>query len=493
MSRKNKSFNGNAITFTLSILLMIGGLFMLPGILFSLYYGTNDVFALLASAATTCFTGLILWLSTKNGNLKVGKREAYLIVGSSYFVMSLFGCLPYLFSESIPNFTNAYFETVSGFTTTGASVLNNIEAVPPGILFWRSMTQWMGGMGIILLTLMILPHFGIGGTELFVAEVPGPTKEKIHPRIKETAKRLWLIYLGMTLTLAGLLYLEGMSVFDAINHALTTLSTGGFSTKNTSIAAFNSPLIEYTIILFMFLAGMNFTLHYILLMKGEYKSIIKHEEWRLYTGFIVITTVLLTVSVMLIRPDKVDSIFREMLFSIVSIVTTTGYATVDYTQYIDFTTMIFFWLLFTGGMAGSTSGGIKAIRHLLMVKNGVFEIRRKLHPRAIIPVRFNGKVVPENVIYDVLAFFVIYVLIFIMGSVLLAVLDPSNLDILTAMSATATSIGNVGPGIGEVGPANNFSVIGAPGKWLLSTLMVMGRLEIFTILILFTPYFWREL
>ncbi len=371
--------------------------------------------------------------------------------------------------------------------------MNDIEAVQPGILFWRSMTQWMGGMGIILLTLMILPHFGIGGKEMFIAEVPGPTKEKIHPRIKETAKRLWLIYLGLTVIVTGLLYLEGMTFFDAINHGLTTIATGGFSTKNSSIAAFNSPLIEYTIIIFMFLAGMNFTLHYIFLTKGGYKFIVKNEEWRLYAGFIVVVTIMLTVSIMLIRPDKVDSIFREILFTVVSLVTGTGYSTVDYTQYIDFATMIFFWMLFTGGMAGSTSGGIKVIRHLIMVKNGVFEIRRKLHPRAIIPVRVNGKVVPENVVYDVLAFFVIYVLIFIAGSVLLAVLDPNNLDILTAMAATATAIGNVGPGIGEVGPASNFLSIGVPGRWLLSVLMVMGRLEIFTILILFTPYFWREL
>ena len=248
---------------------MICGGFMLFGLPFSFYYGSNDVWALLASAGTTSFTGFILWLTTKDAkNRTVGKREAYLIVGLSYFIMGLFGALPYMLSGAIPNLTNAYFETVSGLTTTGASILNDIEGVQPGILFWRSLTQWMGGMGIILLTIAILPYFGIGGMELFVAEVPGPTKEKLHPRINETAKRLWYIYFGLTGLLTVILWVEGMSFFDAINHALATLSTGGFSTKQASVAAFDSKLIEYTLILFMFLAGMNFTLHYFALKKN---------------------------------------------------------------------------------------------------------------------------------------------------------------------------------------------------------------------------------
>ncbi len=472
---------------------MIGGGFMLLGIPFSIYYRSNDLWALLASAGTTSFSGFILWLTTKDADRKIEKREAYLVVGLSYFIMSLFGAFPYLFSGAIPNFTNAYFETVSGFTTTGASILNNIEDIQPGILLWRSLTQWMGGMGIILLTIAILPYFGIGGLELFVAEVPGPTKEKLHPRINETAKRLWFIYLALTVSLTFILTLEGMSFFDAINHALTTLSTGGYSTKQASLGHFNSPLIEYTVILFMFLAGMNFTLHYFA-AKNRFKFILKNEEFRLYSGFIIFMTFLFTIIIIINHFEPIEKTFRGVLFTIVSLVTTTGFATVDYTQWFGLTSLFFFWVLFTGGMAGSTAGGIKVIRHLILVRNGIIEFKRMLHPRAVVPVRFNGHVVAENMIYNIQAFFIIYVVIFILGSLILAAAGTvdGSMDLLTALSATATSLGNVGPGISTVGPAENFSHISAFGKWFLGFLMVIGRLEIFTIIILFTPYFWTK-
>lgn len=491
---KYKIINFKAVIFIMGILLMIGGVFMLFGLPFSLYYKSGDAMALLASSGTTAFTGLLLWISTRNEkNRKISKREAYLIVGLSYFVMSLFGALPYLFSGAIPNFTNAFFETVSGFTTTGASTLNNIEGVPQGILFWRSLTQWMGGMGIILLTIAILPYFGIGGMELFVAEVPGPTKEKLHPRINETAKRLWYIYLSLTAILAIILYLEGMSFYDAINHALTTLSTGGYSTKNTSVAAFNSPLIEYTIIIFMFIAGMNFTLHYFAI-KLKFRDIINNDEFRLYGSFVIFFAILITALITLNLFEPIEATFRGVLFTIVSLVTTTGFATVDYTQWFGLSSLFFFWLLFTGGMAGSTSGGIKVIRHLVLVKNGFIELRRMLHPRAIVPLRFNGHVVSESMVYHIQAFFIIYVLLFIFGSLILAAAGThdGSMDLLTALSATATCLGNVGPGIGTVGPTDNFHHISAFGKWFLSLLMVIGRLEIFTIIIIFTPYFWKK-
>ena len=487
-----KIINFKAIAFILGILLIIGGASMLVGVPFSIYHKSGDLFALLASAALTSFTGVIIYIVTKDSNRTIGKREAYLIVGLSYIVMSLFGSLPYLLSDSIPNFTNAFFEAVSGFTTTGASILDDIEAVPYGILTWRSMTQWMGGMGIILLTIAILPYFGIGGIELFVAEVPGPTQDKLHPRINETARRLWFIYVALTAILVGLLYIEGMSFFDAFNHALTTLSTGGFSTRQASIRHFESPLIQYTIILFMFLAGVNFTLHYFAI-KGRFKDIFRNEEFKLYSLFILLMTLMITISIVVNIFTPLEETFRGVLFSVVSIVTTTGYTTTDYTDWLHFTTLIFFFLLFSGGSAGSTAGGIKAVRHLMMVKNGIMEFKRMLHPRAIVPVRYNGKVVKESLIYNILAFFVIYMIIFLISSFLMAALGTyGSMDLLTAMSSVATSLGNVGPGIGDIGPANNFNQFSIFGKWYLGFLMVVGRLELFTILIIFTPYFWTK-
>ena len=487
-----KIINFKAIAFIMGILLMIGGVFMLVGVPFSLYYKSGDLFALLASAAFTSFVGGLLYIATKDSERTIGKREAYLIVGLSYFVMSLFGSLPYLFSHSIPNFTNAYFETISGFTTTGATILNDIESVPYGVLTWRSMTQWMGGMGIILLTIAILPYFGIGGMELFVAEVPGPTKDKLHPRINETAKRLWYIYVALTLILTVLLYIEGMSVFDAFNHALTTASTGGFSTKQDSIGHWDSPIIQYTIILFMFLGGVNFTLHYFAI-KGRFKNIIQNEEFKLYGLFVLLLSVMITITIVINIFEPAEETFRGVLFTVVSIVTTTGYTTVDYTLWLDFATLIFFFLAFSGGSAGSTSGGIKAVRHLMMVKNGIMEFKRMLHPRAIVPVRYNGKVVPENQIYNILAFFVIYMVVFLVSSFFMAALgSTSGMDMITAMSSVASSLGNVGPGIGEISPAYTFDHISIFGKWYLGILMVIGRLELFTILIIFTPYFWTR-
>ncbi len=488
-----KILNFKPVIFILGILLMIGGSFMLIGLPFAIYFKSTDIFPILASSALTIFTGALLSSTTSKNRGHIGKREAYLIVASSYFVMSLFGCLPYIFSGAIPNFTNAFFEAISGFTTTGASVLNDIESVPKGILVWRSMTQWMGGMGIILLTIAILPYFGIGGMELFVAEVPGPTKEKLHPRINETAKRLWWIYLFLTGILVVILFVEGMSFYDAFNHSLTTLSTGGFSTKNTSVAAFNSPLIEYTLIIFMFLAGVNFTLHYFA-FTGKFNDIFKNEEFQLYFGFTFVMTFAITMTIIFNKWEPLEETFRGVGFSVVSLVTTTGFATVDYTKWMPFATIVFFWMLFAGGMAGSTSGGIKMVRHLMMLKNGFFEFKRMLHPRAIVPVRYNGHVVNEQMIYNILAFFVIYVVIFIGSTVVIAAAGSTEgtMDMMTALSATATSLGNVGPGVGAVGPTDNFFHISYFGKWFLGFLMVMGRLELFTILILFTPYFWMK-
>lgn len=483
-------FNVPAIVSLYGVLLMLCGGLMAFSLPFSIIHGGEDLLALSLSIAIIIGTGFSFrFITRKNQNRAIKKRDAYLVVGTSYFVISLFGSLPYLISGAIPNLTDAFFEAASGFTTTGATTLNNIEIVPEGILFWRSLTQWIGGMGIILLTVAILPYFGIGGMELFIAEVPGPTKEKLHPRIKETAKRLWLIYFGLTIILTGLLYWGGMTFFDAINHSLATLSTGGFSTKNASAGYWNdNPFIQYTITLFMFLAGINFSLHYFAL-KRRFKDVFKNEEFRLYVLLILVFTVILTTVIVLNLAQPVEQTFRHILFSVVSLMTTTGFTTVDYTIWMPFVTFVFFLLLFSGGSAGSTSGGIKIVRWLMLIKNSRLEFKRILHPRAMIPVRYNGHVLDQQLIYNILAFFVIYIVIFAGGSFFLAWFD---MDLLTSMSAVATSLGNAGPGIGSISPAYNFNIIPPAGKWLLSALMIIGRLEIFTVIIIISPFFWKR-
>jgi trk system potassium uptake protein TrkH len=472
----------------IAFLLILEGLFMLLGISFSLYYGDDDVYVLLFTGLGTSLFGLLLWFLTNEHEKELRKREGYVVVSIGWVVMSLFGALPFVIHGSIPNFSNAFFETISGFTTTGASILNDIEAMPHGLLFWRSITQWLGGMGIIVLSLAIMPILGIGGMQLFVAEVPGPTKDKIHPRIKETAKRLWGIYLMLTVTEIILLYFGGMNLFDAINHGFTTMATGGFSTKQASIAAYDSPFIHYVIIVFMFLAGTNFTIHYHLL-HGRFKVLKDNDEFKFYLRLTLSVALIVTAALLVNNFTNPELSFRDSLFQTVSIITTTGYVTADYEAWGSFFQIFFFIMLFTGGCAGSTGGGVKIVRHVLLIKNSFLELRRLIHPRAIIPVRFNGNTVPNEIISNVLAFFLFYIAIFVFGTIVMAVM---GLDFLSAMGAVATSLGNVGPAIGSVGPSYNFAHIPELGKWFLSLLMLLGRLELFTVLIIFSPYFWKS-
>ncbi|MEN0002670.1 MAG: potassium transporter TrkG [Bacteroidota bacterium] len=468
------------------LLLLIGGL-MLTGIPFSLLYKSGDALPLLSSGLIGIVIGGALWYGVPRGK-NIKKREGYLIVGMGWLAMVSFGMLPYLLSGVIPNVTDAFFETVSGMTTTGASILNDIEAVPKGILYWRSLTQWIGGMGIIVLTVAIFPLLGIGGIELFVAEAPGPTSDKLHPRIQETAKRLWFIYVGLTAVLIVVLYLCGMSGYDAINHGLTTMATGGFSTKNASMAYFSSPLIQYVIIFFMFLAGTNYTVIYFGL-KGRFKQVWKSEEFRAYLGLVVFLSITLGLGVYTAIELPFEQAFRDSCFQIVSLITTTGFVSADYTSWSDGLTMIFFILLFLGACAGSTSGGIKLIRHLVFFKNSLLEFKRILHPRAIIPLKINGTVVRGRVITHIIIFLLLYLILFVIGVVVVSFM---GLDFATAIGAVATSLGNVGPGIGKVGPVDNFAWLSGEIKWFLSFLMLLGRLELFTILVLFSPYFWRS-
>lgn len=468
---------------------MMNGAFMLLCLPVALYFGEGDLQALLASAGITAAAGFVIWYFThRHKDRELKKRDGYLIVTLGWIFMSAFGCLPYLLSGAIPSFTDAFFETISGYSTTGASILTDIEEVHKGLLFWRSLTQWIGGMGIIVLAVAVLPILGIGGMQLFVAEAPGLSPDKLQPRIKETAKRLWYIYVGLTAAETLLLWLGGMNFYDAINHSLTTMASGGFSTKNASVAYFDSAFIQYTIIAFMFLSGTNFTLIYFM-FKGYFKKAFSNEEFRYYALFCLLNTVLVGTTIYFVTDLAFERSFRDALFQVVSVVTTTGFISADYTLWTPFLTVLFFFLMFFGASAGSTAGGVKIVRHVILVKNSILELKRQIHPSAVIPVRFNKKAVSRDITFNILAFIMIYVSVFSIGSVLIA---ATNVDFMTAVGAVASCLGNVGPGVGTVGPVNNFAHLPGLAKWILSFLMLVGRLELFTVLMLFTPYFWRK-
>lgn len=493
--------NFRIIFHIMGLLLLCNGGFMLLAAFISGIYKDGATLDISMAAIVTMLVGVMAMFYTRGHRKEVKRKEGYIIVTFGWLIMSISGVLPYIFSGTIPNITNAFFETISGYTTTGASILNDIESMPEGILFWRSLTHWIGGMGIIVLAIAILPLLGIGGMQLFAAEAPGPGGDKLHPRITDTAKRLWLIYVGYTLAETILLKLAGMSFFDAINHALATLSTGGFSTKNASVAYWNNqPLIQYIIIVFMFLAGTNFVLSYFA-FTGKVQRIFKDEEFKVYSFFIIGFTIIASLIVWLqadvpisdYHPKvfgEVESSFRHALFQVIAIVTTTGFVTADFTNWTPFLTVFFFGLMFLGGSAGSTSGGIKVMRHLLIIKNGILEFKRTLHTNAIIPVRYNNKTVTEHIVYNIIAFFVLYMLLFIIGALVLGFL---GLDFESAIGGAASSLGNVGPALGDLNPVVNFSELPDFGKWWCGFLMLLGRLELFTVLIIMTPYFWKKI
>ncbi|MDC6349944.1 potassium transporter TrkG [Zeaxanthinibacter sp. PT1] len=492
--------NLRIIIHLMGLLLLCNGSFMLLAALVSGIYEDGVTLDITLAAIVTVLVGVVGMFYTRGHKKEVNRKEGYIIVTFGWLIMSASGVLPYLFSGAIPSVTNAFFETISGYTTTGASILDDIESLPEGILFWRSLTHWIGGMGIIVLAIAILPLLGIGGMQLFAAEAPGPSGDKLHPRITDTAKRLWLIYFGYTVAETILLKAAGMTFFDAINHSLATLSTGGFSTKNASIAYWNDqPLIQYIIIFFMILAGSNFVLSYFA-FKGKVQKVLKDEEFKAYMVFIGLVTVLTAIvihykanmAVTDYHPmlfGEMESAFRHALFQVVAVVTTTGFVTADFTAWTPFLTILFFVLMFSGGSAGSTAGGIKIMRHIMILKNGLLEFKRTLHPNAIIPVRYNEKSVSEQIVYNIVAFFALYMMLFILGALVLGLL---GLDFVTAIGGAVSSLGNVGPAFGTLNPLSNFNSLPVLGKWWCGFLMLAGRLELFTVLILFTPYFWKR-
>lgn len=474
---------------------------MLLATLVSYIYDDGVTANLFLSGLAVVLFGVILMVATKKHSKEMNKREGYMVVTFGWIVMAVSGALPYMVTEVIPSFTSAFFETMSGYTTTGATIINDIEAVPKGVLFWRSTTHWIGGMGIIVLAIAILPLLGIGGMQLFTAEAPGPSADKLHPRITDTAKRLWLIYFGYTAAETLLLKAAGMSFFDAINHAMSTLSTGGFSTKNASVAYWNDqPLIQYIIITFMFLAGTNFVLSYYA-FKGKVQKALRDEELNWYLRFIVSFTIIAAL-IIYFRADlslstlehpmvlgKAESAFRHALFQVVTVITTTGFITADYTLWTPFLMVLFFGIMFLGGSAGSTSGGVKVMRHLILIKNGFLEFKRAIHPNAVLPVRYNSKAITGEVVYNILGFFILYMISFIVGALVFSMFE---IDFKSAIGLSASSLGNIGPALGDFGPVNNFAALPPLAQWWASFLMLIGRLELFTVLILLTPFFWRN-
>ena len=485
----------------MGLLLLFNGGFMLTAVLVSWYYADGVALQISTAALITLFLGILLMFTTRGHSKELKKREGYIIVTFGWIIMALSGTLPYILSEAIPDFTNAFFETMSGYTTTGATILTDIEAVPRGILFWRSLTHWLGGMGIIVLAIAILPLLGIGGMQLFAAEAPGPSADKLKPRITDTAKRLWLIYFSYTVAETILLKVAGMSFFDAINHSFSTLSTGGFSTRNASLAYWNDqPVIQYIVIIFMFLAGSNFVLSYFA-FKGRIQKVLNDDEFKWYFIFIAAFTAI-AASIIYFQADvsissivhpmvwgEAESAFRHGLFQVLTIVTTTGFITADYTMWTPFLTVLFFGLMFLGGSAGSTAGGVKVMRHLIMIRNGIIEFKRSLHPNAVLPVRYNGKSINKEIVFNILGFFILYMLAFVIGALGFACMGT---DFQTSIGGAASSLGNIGPALGNLGPVNNYDILPKAGKWWSAFLMLIGRLELFTVLILFTPFFWRN-
>lgn len=480
--------NLKVIGYILGVLLLVEAAFLLICIPVTLIYEENDAVYFLISAGISFVIGGILWYFTRNNDKQMGKRDGYIIVSLVWIVFSVFGALPFFISKQIPSYTDAFFETISGFTTTGASILNDIESLSHGMLFWRSLTQWLGGMGIIVLSLAILPLLGIGGMQLFIAEVPGPTPDKLHPRVTETAKRLWGIYIIFTTVELVLLFAGGMPLFDSICHSFTTMATGGYSTKQASIAYYNSPFIHYVITIFMFIAGVNFTLSYFTLHK-KFNKVWNNEEFRTYLFLTLAFTIVVAIGLFLTTNNNPEKCFRDALFQVVSITTTTGFATADYLLWFPFLTFLIFMLMFVGGSAGSTGGGIKVVRVMLMFKNSFLELKRLIHPNAIIPVRLNNQAVPPPIVINILAFIAVYIAMVFIG---MTVLSTMGYNFETSVGAVAATLGNIGPGIGAVGPVENYAHFPVFGKWFLSFLMLIGRLELFTVLVLFTPTFWKE-
>ncbi len=471
--------------------LIVGiGIAMLTALPFSSYYAEPDFQPLLVSALISIGTGLLLLLlMMRFQKEEVRAREGFAIVTFSWIVAPLFGSLPFLLSGSIPGFTDAYFETISGFTTTGATILGNVEGLPKGLLYWRSLTQWLGGMGIIVLSLAILPLLGIGGMQLFRAEFAGPTKDKLTPRVAETARLLWGVYLFFTALETILLMAGGMSFFDAICHSFTTIASGGFSTRNLSIGFYNSAYIDVVVTIFMFIAGTSFALHFAAL-RGKLGIYFRDNEFVYFSvSFLAATFIIAFATSEEFFGGSFLTAVRHGAFNAISVMSSTGFATADFALWSPLAQVVLLFLMLPGACAGSTGGGMKNIRVLVFLKAALNELKRLVHPKAVVPIRVNGRTVENDVLFTVAAFIILYFVTFIAATIFLA---ATGLDIVTSVSAVAASLSNVGPGLGNVGPMAHYGFLTDFAKWVLSACMLVGRLEIFTVFILFSRAFWRS-
>lgn len=452
------------------------------------FYGEGDLKSfLISSAISICAGGLLLAIG-KGAEKSLNRRDGYVIVSAAWVAFSLFGMLPYYIGGYIPSVTDAFFETMSGFSSTGATILNNIESMPHGILFWRAMTQWIGGLGIVFFTIAVLPIFGMGGVQVFAAEASGPTHDKVHPRIGVAAKWIWGIYTSMTGVLIILLMFGGMSIFDSICHAFTTTSTGGFSTKQASIEYYHSPYIDYVISIFMFVSGVNFTL-LLLMFNGKIKKFFHDAELKFYILCVTFFTLFIAVWLYQTTSMSGEEAFRKSLFQVISLQTSTGFATADYILWPSILWGCLVIVMLIGACAGSTTGGIKCIRIVILFKVVQNEFKHLLHPSAVLPVRVNKLVIPSSIQSAVLAFTFLYALIAIASILIMMGLGVGFLE---SIGTVVSSIGNIGPGLGQCGPAFSWSALPDAAKWLLSFLMLLGRLELFTVLLLFSSDFWKK-
>ncbi len=453
----------------------------------SFYYNGNDLYPIIYTIMIMLAIGYpFSKYKVKNKHLK--SKDALSIVTLSWFVVSAFGALPFMFSGALPSFTDAFFETVSGLTTTGATVITNIEILPKGLLFWRSFLHWIGGMGILVLALAIMPTLGVGAFQIFKAESPGPISDKIAPKMRDTAKILYTAYVGITVIETILLMLGGMNLYEALIHTFGTVGTGGFSNYNNSIAHYDNYYIFTVIALFMTASGVNFTLYYNL-YRGQLKSIFSNLEFKVYISIVTIATLLVFLNISGLYGNFFEDLIQAF-FQVSSIMTTTGYATTDFDLWPDFSKAVLFIMMFVGGSAGSTGGSIKVIRLVILFKLIKREVLKILHPRATLPVQINGKMLTADVISSVTGFFFLYLLLFVGGTLLISL---ENIGLVSAASAVAATLGNIGPGFDMVGPSQNFAFFTNPSKWLLTLMMLFGRLELFTLFLLLTPSYWKKI
>jgi len=474
------------VLWTLGILIALFGIGMMLPSLVALYFQTGNAHHFIVAGCSVSLLGLVCMRIAGEKPKRLSHRDGFLIVALAWLTLSILGAMPFWTTGTCTTIMDGLFESTSGLTTTGATILTGLDTLPPSILFWRSMQEWLGGMGIIVLAIAVMPLLGVGGMQLFRAETPGPVKNKLTARVTETAKVLWYIYLAMTLICTVLLWLAGMTWFDAINHAMCTVAIGGFSTHDASIGFYDSPLIRWLIILFMFLAGINFTLHFAALRRGfSLQGYVGDEEFQVYCKWLLF----LIVSIAIIGYDSDHANWQDIVFNTVAIATTTGFAVSDYQLWPSATALLLIAAMFVGACAGSTGGGMKVVRVLLLWRHGIREIMRLIHPHALFPVKLGEQGINYKIMQTLWGFFILYMICYAVIAILLAI---TGVDILTALSATAACLTNTGPGFGEVGPASTYADLPQSGKGILLFAMILGRLEIFTFFVLLVPEFWRK-